>query len=113
MKKLFVGNIPHSTTEAELRNLFEPHGAIAQGSIVTERETGRSRGFAFVEMNEKRDAETAIAQLNGAEMNGRALNVNEARPKPAGGSGGGGGRGGSGRGGGGGGRGGGGGGQRW
>ena len=89
MKKLFVGNIPHSTTEAELRALFEPHGAIEQVSIVTDRDTGRSRGFAFVEMTEKRDAETAIAQLNGAELNGRAINVNEARPKPAGGGGGG------------------------
>jgi cold-inducible RNA-binding protein len=88
MKKLFVGNIPHSTTEAELRNLFEPHGAIAQVSIVTERETGRSRGFAFVEMNDSAEAEKAIAALNGKELGGRALNINEARPKTEGGGGG-------------------------
>src|SRR3977135_1322619 len=81
MKKLFVGNIPHSTTEADLRALFEPHGAIAQVSIVTERDTGRSRGFAFVEMTDSAEAEKAIAALNGKELGGRALNINEARPK--------------------------------
>jgi RNA recognition motif-containing protein len=81
MKKIFVGNIPHSTTEAELRTLFEPHGAIEQVSIVTERETGRSRGFAFVEMTDNGEAEKAIAALNGTELGGRALNINEARPK--------------------------------
>jgi RNA recognition motif-containing protein len=81
MKKLFVGNIPHSTTEADLRTLFEPHGAIAQVSIVTERDTGRSRGFAFVEMTDSAEAEKAIAALNGTELGGRALNINEARPK--------------------------------
>lgn len=81
MKKLFVGNIPHSTTEADLRALFEPHGAIEQVSIVTERETGRSRGFAFVEMTDSGEAEKAIAALNGTDLGGRALNINEARPK--------------------------------
>src|SRR6267142_3174023 len=81
MKKLFVGNIPHSTTEAELRALFEPHGAIEQVSIVTDRDTGRSRGFAFVEMTDSAEAEKAIAALNGKELGGRALNVNEAKPK--------------------------------
>ena len=81
MKKLFVGNIPHSTTEAELRALFEPHGAIEQVSIVTDRDTGRSRGFAFVEMTDSAEAEKAIAALNGQELGGRALNINEARPK--------------------------------
>ena len=109
MKKIFVGNIPHSTTEAELRTLFEPHGAIEQVSIVTERETGRSRGFAFVEMTDNGEAEKAIAALNGKDMEGRSLTVNEARPRPEGGGGrggGGGGRGGYGGGGGGGGRGG-------
>src|SRR5712672_297471 len=104
MKKLFVGNIPHSTTEAELRSLFEPHGAIEQVSIVTERETGRSRGFAFVEMTDSGEAEKAIAALNGTELGGRALTINEAKPKtdrPRGGGGGqrfGGGGGGGGRG---------------
>src|SRR5882672_8048718 len=113
MKKLFVGNIPHSTTEAELRTLFEPHGAIDQVSIVTERDTGRSRGFAFVEMTDNAEAEKAIAALNGTELGGRALNINEARPKTDRGPGGGGGfRGGGGRPGGGGGRPGGGGGGR-
>jgi cold-inducible RNA-binding protein len=81
MKKLFVGNIPHSATEAELRALFEPHGAVEQVSIVSERDTGRSRGFAFVEMTDSGEAEKAIAALNGVELGGRALNVNEARPK--------------------------------
>jgi RNA recognition motif-containing protein len=81
MKKLFVGNIPHSTTEAELRTLFEPHGKIDQVSVVTDRETGRSRGFAFVEMADPSEAEKAIAALNGKELGGRALNINEARPK--------------------------------
>jgi RNA recognition motif-containing protein len=81
MKKLFVGNIPHTTTEADLRALFEPHGAIEQVSIVTERETGRSRGFAFVEMTDSGEAEKAIAALNGTDLGGRALNINEARPK--------------------------------
>src|SRR5437879_13094346 len=81
MKKLFVGNIPHTTTEADLRALFEPHGAIAQVSIVTERDTGRSRGFAFVEMTDSAEAEKAIAALNGTELCGRALNISEDRPK--------------------------------
>jgi cold-inducible RNA-binding protein len=89
MKKLFVGNIPHSTTETELRGLFEPHGAIEQVSIVTERDTGRSRGFAFVEMTNADEAEKAIAALNGSELGGRALNINEARPKTDKGGGGG------------------------
>jgi len=68
MKKLFVGNIPHSTTEAELRTLFESHGKIDQVSIVTDRDTGRSRGFAFVEMSDAAEAEKAIAALNGKEL---------------------------------------------
>ena len=81
MKKLFVGNIPHSTTEAELRTLFAAHGAVEQVSVVTDRDTGRSRGFAFVEMSDAGEAEKAIAALNGKELGGRALNINEARPK--------------------------------
>jgi len=96
MKKLFVGNLPHSTTEAELRTLFEPHGKVDQVSLVTDRDTGRSRGFAFVEMADAGEAEKAIAALNGKELGGRALNINEARPKtdrgPGGARGGGGGR---------------------
>jgi len=89
MKNLYVGNLPHSTTEAELRNLFEAHGAVDKVSMVTDRETGRSRGFAFVEMTDAGEAEKAIAALNGHTLEGRALNVNEARPKPQGGGGGG------------------------
>lgn len=81
MKKLFVGNIPHSTSEAELRALFEPYGKVDQVSVVTDRDTGRSRGFAFVEMSDSAEAEKAIAALNGKELGGRALNINEARPK--------------------------------
>lgn len=81
MKNLFVGNLPHSTTEAELRSLFEPHGAIDRVSVVTDRETGRSRGFAFVEMTNADEADKAVAALNGTELEGRALKINEARPK--------------------------------
>jgi RNA recognition motif-containing protein len=105
MKNLYVGNLPHSTTETELRNLFEAHGAVEKVSIVTDRETGRARGFAFVEMTDAGEAEKAIAALNGSELGGRALKINEAKPKtdrPGGGAG----RGGFGRPGGGGGRGG-------
>jgi cold-inducible RNA-binding protein len=111
MTNIFVGNLSYQTTQEDLHAAFAQYGGVERVNIVTDRDSGQPRGFAFVEMTERRDAETAIAQLNGAEMNGRALNVNEARPKPAGGSGGGAGRGG--RPGGGGGRGGGGGGQRW
>lgn len=82
MKKLFVGNIPHSTSEAELRTLFEAHGKVDQVSVVTDRDTGRSRGFAFVEMSDAGEAEKAIAAVNGKDLGGRALNVNEAKPKP-------------------------------
>jgi cold-inducible RNA-binding protein len=107
---IFVGNLSYQTTQEELQAAFAQYGAVERVNIVTDRDTGQPRGFAFVEMTEKRDATNAIAQLNGAELHGRAMNVNEARPKPAGGSGfgGGGGRGRGGSGGGGGGRG-----QRW
>jgi RNA recognition motif-containing protein len=81
MKNLYVGNLPHSTTEAELRNLFEPHGAVEKVSLVTDRETGRSRGFGFVEMTDASAADKAIAELNGKELGGRALTINEAKPK--------------------------------
>src|SRR5205807_8741919 len=81
MKNLYVGNLPHSTTEAELRNLFEPHGQVQRVSMVTDRETGRSRGFAFVEMTDAGEAEKAIAALNGTQLGGRALTINEAKPK--------------------------------
>ena len=81
MKNIYVGNLPHSTTEAELRNLFEAHGAVEKVSLVTDRDTGRSRGFGFVEMTNATEADKAIAALNGTDLGGRTLNINEARPK--------------------------------
>ena len=81
MKNLFVGNMSFSTTESELRALFEPFGEIVRVNVVTDRDTGRARGFAFVEMTNDDEAAKAIAALNGKEVDGRALNVNEARPK--------------------------------
>jgi len=84
MKNIFVGNLDFSATEASIRSLFEPYGNIERVNLVTDRETGRSRGFAFVEMTDAAEADKAIAALNGTEQNGRALNVNEARPKTEG-----------------------------
>jgi cold-inducible RNA-binding protein len=81
MKNLYVGNLAHSTTEGELRNAFEVHGAVEKVSLVTDRETGRSRGFAFVEMTNASEADKAIAALNGSELGGRTLTINEAKPK--------------------------------
>jgi RNA recognition motif-containing protein len=81
MKNLYVGNLPHSTTETELRALFEPHGAVEKITLVTDRDTGRSRGFGFVEMTNASEADKAIAALNGSELGGRTLTINEARPK--------------------------------
>src|SRR5260221_13437158 len=89
MTNIFVGNLSFKTNQDELMSAFSQYGKVERVNIVTDRDSGQPRGFAFVEMTEKRDAETAIAQLNGAELNGRAINVNEARPKPAGGGGGG------------------------
>ncbi|SRR5258708_6196966 len=79
--KLFVGNFSFSTTEEDLRTLFQPFGNIESISVVTDRQTGRSRGFGFVEMNDSGEAGKAIEALNGKEFGGRTLNVNEARPK--------------------------------
>jgi len=90
MKNIFVGNLDFGATESSVRSLFEPYGQVDRVNVVTDRETGRSRGFAFVEMTDAAEAERAIAALNGMQLDGRALNVNEARPKPAGGGGGGG-----------------------
>jgi cold-inducible RNA-binding protein len=81
MKKLYVGNLSFDATEDALRHLFEPHGAVESAKVATDRDTGRSRGFAFIEMTSDSEAESAIAALNGAEVGGRALIVNEARPK--------------------------------
>ncbi|RPI19807.1 MAG: RNA-binding protein, partial [Acidobacteriales bacterium] len=79
MKNIFVGNLDFSATEDSIRSLFEPYGAIERVSLVTDRDTGRSRGFAFVEMTNSDEADKAIAALNGTNLGGRALNVNEAR----------------------------------
>lgn len=81
MKNLFVGNLPHSTTEEELRALFGSNGNVEKVTLVTDRETGRSRGFAFVEMSDAGEAGKAVAALDGTQLGGRALKVNEARPK--------------------------------
>ena len=81
MKNIFVGNLDFSVREEAIRSLFESYGAVDRVSIMTDRETGRSRGFAFVEMTNEGEAERAISALNGTDMSGRALNVNEARPK--------------------------------
>jgi cold-inducible RNA-binding protein len=82
MKKLFVGNLPFNATEDELRSLFGPYGEVQEVRIMTDRDTGKPRGFAFVEMVQDEDATKAIDGLNGKELEGRALTVNEARPKP-------------------------------
>ena len=88
--KIFVGNLSFGATENSVRSLFETHGAVDNVSIVTDRETGRSRGFGFVEMANDQEAGTAMAALNGREVDGRALTINEARPKADRGFGGGG-----------------------
>ena len=94
MKNIFVGNLSFNTNEDELRTLFEPFGQVDRISIMTDRDTGRSRGFGFVEMASNEDGEKAITALNGSQVGGRTINVNEARPKTerTGGGGGGGGR---------------------
>ncbi|MFB3812775.1 MAG: RNA recognition motif domain-containing protein [Terriglobales bacterium] len=97
MKKIFVGNFSFRTTEAELRQWFEAHGSVESATVVTDRDSGRSRGFGFVEMPNNSEADAAIAALNGADAAGRPLTVNEARPKTERGGGFRGGRGGYGR----------------
>src|SRR5437763_15938325 len=91
MKNIFVGNLDFNATDASLRSLFEPFGNVERVNVVTDRDTGRSRGFAFVEMTDAAQADAAIAALNGSNLDGRALNINEAKPKTQGGAGGGGG----------------------
>jgi cold-inducible RNA-binding protein len=94
LKNIFVGNLSFNTGEDELRQLFEQYGQVDRVAIMTDRDTGRSRGFAFVEMTNAEDGEKAIAALNGTQLGGRTLNINEARPKmERTGGGGGGGRG--------------------
>ncbi len=96
MKNIFVGNLDFNTREDEVRQMFEAHGQVDRVSIMTDRDTGRSRGFGFVEMTNAEEAERAIAAINGTQVGGRAINVNEARPKTERSSGGGGGAGGGG-----------------
>jgi cold-inducible RNA-binding protein len=95
-KKLYVGNLPYGVTDSDLQQMFEPHGTVESAQVIMDRDTGRSKGFGFVEMGGDQEAQAAIAALNGHDMEGRPLTVNEARPKPEGGRGGGGGYGGGG-----------------
>jgi cold-inducible RNA-binding protein len=81
MKKIFVGNLDFGATEESIRIAFEAYGAVERVSLMTDRDTGRSRGFAFVEMTDSHEADQAINGLNGTDLGGRAINVNEARPK--------------------------------
>jgi RNA recognition motif-containing protein len=103
--KLYVGNLPYSMTDSDLQNMFEQHGTVQSAQIIVDRDTGRSKGFGFVEMGSAQEAQAAIAALHDKEIDGRRLTVNEARPREerrpgGGGGGGGGGRGGYGGGGG-------------
>jgi RNA recognition motif-containing protein len=100
-KNIYVGNLAWETTADDLLALFQEHGAVARAQVITDRETGRSRGFGFVEMDNDSEAQKAIDALNGQDYKGRPLTVNEARPREDRGGGGGGGRGGYGGGGGG------------
>ncbi len=93
MKNIFVGNLPYSATEDQLQSLFEQYGGVSRVKIITDRETGRSRGFGFVEMDNDEEGDRAIEATNGADLAGRSLNVNEARPRRDNFGGGGGGRG--------------------
>ena len=98
MKNIFVGNLNFGATEEAVRSMFEQYGTVEKVNLITDRDTGQARGFGFVEMSVNADADRAIAELNGRELDGRALNVNEARPKTErsfGGGGGGGKRGGN------------------
>ena len=98
-KKLYVGNLPYSVADGDLERLFAAHGTVRSAQVIMDRDTGRSKGFGFVEMDSDDQAEAAINALNGKEVDGRTLTVNEARPRPEGGRGGGyGGGGGGGRG---------------
>jgi cold-inducible RNA-binding protein len=93
-KKMYVGNLSYSANEDELRRIFEEHGTVVSAQVIMDRETGRSKGFAFVEMSSDQEVQAAISALDGKEIGGRVLKVNEARPREdrGGGGGGGGGR---------------------
>jgi len=84
MKKLYVGNLSFDASEDDLRQLFEPHGTVESAKVATDRDSGRSRGFGFIEMSSDSEADSAINALNGVQVGGRALTVNEARPKSPG-----------------------------
>jgi cold-inducible RNA-binding protein len=81
VKKLYVGNLSYETADSDLKTMFEPHGTVQSAQIIKDRETGRSKGFGFVEMDSGEQAQAAISALNGREIEGRALTVNEARPR--------------------------------
>lgn len=87
--KIYVGNLPFSATQSDVEALFSEHGQVGEVTMINDRETGRPRGFGFVEMPDASEANAAIAALNGRDYNGRALNINEARERTAGGGGGG------------------------
>ena len=89
---IYVGNLPYEVTDSDLQKLFEQHGQVESARVVMDRDTGRAKGFGFVTMNSKAEAEAAISAINGMDMNGRALRVNESQPKPRDSRGGGGGR---------------------
>ncbi len=90
-KKLYVGGLPYSVTEDKLQEIFSAHGTVESARVITDRFTGRSRGFGFVEMSNEEEAQTAIDSLNESDLDGRSLTVNEARPQENRGGGGGGG----------------------
>src|SRR5436309_3853640 len=86
-RKLYVGNLTYGVTDATLEQMFAPHGTVQSAQVIMDRDTGRSKGFGFVEMGSDQEAQAAIAALNGKEVEGRSLTVNEARPKTEGGGG--------------------------
>jgi len=95
--KLYVGNLSYNSTSSDLEQLFGQHGTVQSAEVIQDRDTGRSKGFGFVQMGSDQEAQAAISALNGQEVDGRALTVNEAKPREDRGGGGGGGRGGGGR----------------
>ena len=88
-RKLYVGNLGYGVTNADLSKMFEPHGTVESAQVIMDRDTGRSKGFGFVEMKTEQEAQAAIAALNGQDSGGRSLTVNEAKPRTEGGRGGG------------------------
>jgi len=93
-RKLYVGNLGYGVTDSDLSKMFEAHGTVESAQVIMDRDTGRSKGFGFVEMKTEQEAQAAIAALNGQDAGGRSLTVNEAKPRTEGGRGGSGGRGG-------------------